>query len=160
MAQDIFIKISGIEGESQDFAHKGEIDVRRWYWAVSQTSNMHSGSGGGAGKSTVHDLFFDHYIDKTTPTLLQYCLNGKHIPEVILTVRKAGGTPLEYLKIIMQEVIISAVIPVGNNTIRCPREKIGLSFSRVKMDYVLQNAEGNSAGTISMGYDIKSNVTI
>lgn len=30
MAQDIFIKIEGIEGESRDFSHKGEIDLLRW----------------------------------------------------------------------------------------------------------------------------------
>lgn len=32
-----------------------------------------------------------------------------------------------------------------------------VSFSRVNMDYVLQSAEGNIAGTVSMGYDIKAN---
>lgn len=46
MAQDIFIKIEGIEGESRDFSHKGEIDLLRWDWSVSQPSNMHAGSGG------------------------------------------------------------------------------------------------------------------
>jgi len=40
---------------------------------------------------------------------------------------------------------------------RMPRERIGLSFSRVKMEYVLQNAEGGPAGTMAMGYDIKAN---
>ena len=30
MAQDIFIKIDGIEGESQDSTHKGEVEVLDW----------------------------------------------------------------------------------------------------------------------------------
>lgn len=91
MAQDIFIKFYGIDGESLDLMHKKEIEILSWRWAVGQTSNMHSGSGGGAGKSTVHDLQFEHYIDKSSPYLLQSCLTGKHIPEAVLTVRKAGG---------------------------------------------------------------------
>lgn len=160
MDQDIFIKFNGIEGESQDFSHKGEIEVIRWKWAVSQPANMHSGSGGGAGKSTVGDLHFDHRLDKASPNLLQYCLSGKHIPEVVLTVRKAGGSPLEYLRVTLEEVIITRVEPFGYDTMRSPREKVGLSFSRVKMDYVVQNAEGGMAGTVSMGYDIKANATI
>lgn len=41
MAHDTFIKFNGIEGESQDHLHKGEIDVIRWEWSVSQTANMH-----------------------------------------------------------------------------------------------------------------------
>ncbi len=51
MAQDIFIKINGIVGESQDAQHLNEIDVIGWRWKVSQQSTMLSGSGGGAGKA-------------------------------------------------------------------------------------------------------------
>lgn len=160
MAQDIFIKFNGIDGESQDLTHKGEIEVLNWSWSVSQTSNMHTGSGGGAGKSTVHDLNFEHYIDKSSPNLLQYCLTGKHIPEAVLTVRKAGGSPLDYLKITLQELIITRVKPVGYYRMRSPRENIALSFSRVKFDYITQGAQGNSMGTVSIGYDIKANVAI
>lgn len=160
MAQDIFIKFDGIEGESQDSTHKGEIEVLNWNWSVGQTSNMHSGSGGGAGKCTVEDVHFEHYIDKSSPNLLQYCLTGKHIPEAVLTVRKAGGSPLEYLRLTLQEIIITAVYPVYYNTMRAPREAVSLAFSRVKMDYVLQNAEGSTAGTVSMGYDIKATAVI
>lgn len=160
MSQDIFIKFSGIEGESQDVKHKGEVDVLRWQWMVRQPSNMHSGSGGGAGKSTVSDLYFEHRIDKASPNFLQFCLSGKHISEAVLTVRKAGGSPLEYLRILLQELIITRVESLGNDSMRGPREKVGLSFTRMKMDYVLQNAEGNTAGTVSMGYDIKANAVI
>lgn len=160
MAQDIFIKFDGIEGESQDFTHKGEIAILSWDWSVSQRSTMHSGSGGGAGKATVHDLHFEHYIDKASPNLLQYCLTGKPVSKAVLTIRKAGGSPLEYLRITLHELIITAIQPVGYHTMRAPREEVGLSFSRVNVDYTLQNAEGNPAGTISMGYDIKANALI
>lgn len=157
MAQDIFIRFHGINGESQDLKHKEEIDVLSWRWAVGQKSNMHSGSGGGAGKSTVYDLHFEHYIDKSSPSLLQYCLARKHIPEAVLTVRKAGGSPLDFLQITLQELIITQVHPLGYYRMRSPREKIAVSFSRVKVDYIPQNEQGKRTGIISMGYDIKAN---
>ena len=53
MTQDVFIKINGIDGESQDAAHLNEIDVIGWRWKVAQPATMMSGSGGGAGKATV-----------------------------------------------------------------------------------------------------------
>lgn len=56
MAQDIFLKINGIDGESQDSSHKNEIEVLAWDWSIEQQSTMHAGSGGGAGKATVSDL--------------------------------------------------------------------------------------------------------
>ncbi|MGR2857765.1 type VI secretion system tube protein Hcp [Erwinia rhapontici] len=160
MAQDMFIKINGVEGESLDFSHKGEIEVLRWNWSVAQPANMHSGSGGGAGKSTVHDLYFKHYIDRSSTNLIQYCLTGKHIPEAVLTVRKAGGSPLDFLKITLQELIITCVEPIGMVHMPIPIEKVGLCFSRVKFEYLPQSAEGKIMGMVAMGYDIKANATI
>ena len=49
---DIFIKIDGIAGESQDATHPDEIEVPGWNWNVTQQSRMHSGSGGGAAKAS------------------------------------------------------------------------------------------------------------
>ena len=32
MAVDAFLKLDGIDGESQDKEHKGEIDILAWSW--------------------------------------------------------------------------------------------------------------------------------
>jgi type VI secretion system secreted protein Hcp len=157
MSQDIFIKISGIDGESQDANHKNEIEVASWGWQVSQQSSMHAGSGGGAGKATVEDLAFDHQVDRASPNLMKYCLTGKHIDQAVLTVRKAGGNPLEYLKITMSDVIVTQVSPSGSNSDTGIREHVRLSFSKVKQEYVVQNAQGGSGGAVTAGYDIKLN---
>lgn len=157
MAHDIFLKLDGIEGESQDANHKNEIEVRNWSWKLTQSSTMHSGSGGGAGKATVEDLNFTHALDKASPNLMKYCLTGKHIPEATLTVRKAGGNPLEYLIVTMSDVIVSRVQPTGQNTDEIIQEQVSLAFSKVKQEYVVQNAQGGSAGAITASYDIKSN---
>lgn len=100
MASDIFIKIDGIAGESNDAKHKDEIEVSDWKWSIEQASNMHSGSGGGAGKAAVGDLLFWHQVDRASPNLTKFCLTGNHIAHAKLTVRKAGGSPLEFYKLL------------------------------------------------------------
>ena len=157
MAQDIFLKITGIDGESPDAAHKNEIEVLSWNWGMTQESNMHAGSGGGAGKATVSDLTFDHFVDRASPNLIKYCLTGKHVAEAKLTVRKAGGNPLEYLKITMTDVIISGVHPSGNASEERIRETVNLAFSKVTHEYVVQNQQGGSGGTVTASFDIKGN---
>ncbi|MGS1075158.1 Hcp family type VI secretion system effector [Burkholderia glumae] len=158
MAQDIFLKLNGIDGESEDASHKNEIDVLSWSWNVSQQSNMHVGSGGGAGRATVDDLTFEHFIYRSTPNLTQYCLTGKHIDEARLVVRKAGGNPLEYLKLTMNDVLVTSVHPSGvSESESRPREVVSLSFSRMKQEYVVQNAQGGSGGAITATFDIKKN---
>lgn len=157
MAQDIFMKLTGIAGESQDDKHTDEIEVLRWDWSVSQQSSMHSGNGGGSGKATVSDLNFDHYVDRSSPNLLKYCLTGKHIVNATLVVRKAGGSPLEYLKITMDDVIVTTVVPAATESMDRVREQVSLSFARVKQEYVIQNQQGGSGGTVSAGYDMQAN---
>ncbi|MGU3780527.1 Hcp family type VI secretion system effector [Burkholderia metallica] len=160
MAQDIFLNLAGIAGESTDASHSNEIEVLTWNWSVSQKSSMHTGSGGGAGRCTVDDLTFEHYIDRATPNLVQYCLTGKHIGSAVLVMRKAGGAPLEYLRITMEDVLITQVNSVAVANMRIPREEVRLSFSRVRREYVIQNSRGGNGGVVSMGYDIKANMTI
>ena len=157
MAQDIFIKINGIDGESLDTDHKNEIDVINWKWNIHQEANMHTGSGGGAGKASVDDLEFEHYVDRSSPNLMKYCLTGKHIPEAKLVVRKAGGSPLEYLKITMTDVVITNVQPAGSSSEERIKEKVSLSFAKVKQEYTVQNQQGGSGGAVTAGYDIKLN---
>jgi type VI secretion system secreted protein Hcp len=157
VAQDIFLKINGIEGESQDALHKGEIEVLGWNWGISQVSNMHVGSGGGAGKATVKDLTFLHWMDRASPNLMKYCLTGKYILEALLTVRKAGGKPLEYFKITMTDVIISGVRATGERARERVRETVSIAFSKVSQEYVVQNQQGSSDGTVTVSFDIKGN---
>ena len=118
------------------------------------------GSGGGASKATVGDLVFEHYMDRASPNLMLYCLTGKPIDKATLVMRKAGGTPLEYPTITMSQVIVTHVAPVFVSGMPLARETVSLSFARVKQDYVVQNAKGGSAGTISMGFDIKAHKEI
>ncbi len=106
----------------------------------------------------VSDLEFEHFVDRASPNLMKYCLTGKHIPEAKLTVRKAGGNPLEYLKITMTDVLVTKVAPNGSSIDEVKvREKISLSFAKVKQEYTVQNQQGGSGGAVTAGYDIKAN---
>lgn len=79
MASDIFLKIDGITGESQDSKHLGEIDITSWSWAVHQEGRMMSGSGGGAPKATAHDMELIHNIDRASPGLMTACFAGRRL---------------------------------------------------------------------------------
>src|SRR5262249_44908643 len=109
MAVDTFLKIEGVKGESADDKHKDEIDVLSWSWGATQTGTTHSGGGAGAGKANVQDMTVTKYLDKSTPILLKFCMTGTHIKEALLTVRKAGGKPLEYVKIKLMDAIVSSI---------------------------------------------------
>lgn len=162
MAVDIFIKIGDIKGESQDKTHKDEIEVLNWSWGMSQSGNMHTGTGGGAGKVSIQDLSLTKYVDKATPNLMMHCSSGKHVPKVTLTVRKAGGdAQVEYLIINLEEVLISSLSTGGSGNDDRLIENVTLNFAKVTVDYQPQKADGTKeGGPIKYGWNIRSNVKI
>jgi len=160
MAADMFIKIDDIKGESVDAKHKDEIDVLSWSWGATQSGTSHTGSGAGAGKVNVSDLSFTKHIDKSTPILLKNCCSGKHMKTAVLVVRRAGGTPLEYLKITMEDLLVSSFTTGGSGGEDTLTENVSLNFARVKLEYTPQNKQGGGDASIPMGWDIAANKEI
>jgi type VI secretion system secreted protein Hcp len=157
MAVDMFIKIGDVKGESVDDKHKGEIDVLSWSWGASQTGTAGIGGGGGAGKVQVQDLTITKYVDRATPTLFKMCCSGKHLGNANLTVRKAGGTALEYLKITLEETLVTSITTGGSGGQDRLTENVTLNFTRAKVEYTPQNAKGAGEPGIVAGWDIGAN---
>ena len=154
---DMFIKIDSLAGESKDSTHKGEIDVLAWSWGASNSGSAHVGGGAGAGKVNVQDLSFTKYLDKSTPDLLLSTCNGKHWDQAVLVVRKAGETPLEYLKITMSEVLVTSMSQGGSGGEDRLTENVTLNFASVKVDYVEQTPKGGTGDKPSMNWNIAEN---
>lgn len=129
---------------------------------MSQSGNMHTGTGGGAGKVSIQDMSLTKFVDKATPNLMMHCSSGKHVPKVTLTVRKAGGdSQVEYLIINLEEVLISSLSTGGSGNDDRLIENITLNFAKVTVDYQPQKADGTKeGGPIKYGWNIRSNVKI
>jgi type VI secretion system secreted protein Hcp len=160
MAVDMFIKIGDLKGESVDDKHKEEIDVLAWSWGMSQSGTTHLGTGGGAGKGKGEDISFTKYVDKSSPNLMQYCCNGKHFAEALLTVRKAGETPLEYLKLTLKDLMITAVSTGGSGGEDRLTENVTLNFSQFKVEYTPQKKDGTGDAAVTIGWDVAKNVKV
>jgi type VI secretion system secreted protein Hcp len=154
----MYIKIGDIKGEAQDKKHKDEIDVLAWSWGMSQSGTTHMGHGGGGGKVNIQDLSFTKYVDKSTPTLMQFCCGGTHIAKTVLTVRKAGGkAPIEYIIITLEEAIISSLSTGGSGGEDRLTENVTLNFGKFKLEYVPQGPSGVAEAAIPVTYDIAAN---
>jgi len=158
MAVDMFLKLDDVKGEAQDKTHKEEIDVLSWSWGMSQSGTMHVGGGGGAGKVSVQDLSLTKYVDKASPNLIMAACNGKHHKEALLTVRKAGEKPLEYIKITMKDVLVSSISTGGSGGEDRLTENITLNFGQFKVEYTPQKPDGTGAAAIEAAWNIAENV--
>src|SRR5512135_2455806 len=110
---DYFLKIDGIQGESQDKTHKNEIEIESFSWGANQTGTAAHGGGMGAGKVQMQDFNFVMRVNKSSPKLMLACANGEHIKNAVLVCRKAGKEQQEYLKITFTDILVSSYITNG-----------------------------------------------
>ena len=117
MAVDMFMKLDGIKGESQDSKHKEGDRRLSWSWGVSNRDRWHMGGGGGAGKVDVQDISI--YASRSTRLRRRCsCCAPRASTSKALTVRKAGEKPLEYLKIVKLKDIIVTSVQTGGSAAR------------------------------------------
>lgn len=159
MAFDMFLKIETVSGESIDEVHKGEIDLLSWTFGASQTGTAHVGGGAGAGRVQVQDLTLTKQVDRSSAILFSLCCKGTHLTKVQITVREAGGSPLEYLKVHLEKVLITGYSTGGTGSGNVDRllETVTLNFARVKLEYTPQGEGGLGSASIIKGWDIGAN---
>ncbi len=157
---DFFLKIDGIEGESQDSKHKNEIQLQSFSFGAIQPGSAAHGGGASVGKVQMSDFNATKFTDKSSPKLFQYCCAGTHIPNVMLTCRKAGGSQQEYLKITLKEVMVASFHGNGSGGNALPVEQFGLTFSSVSFEYHPQDDKGHVGGAITGGWNTKTNQKI
>jgi type VI secretion system secreted protein Hcp len=147
-AVDYFLKIDGIDGESTEIGHKGELEIESWSWGVSSAS----GNGASrAGKPCVASFNFSKRVDKATPQLMANAVSGMHIKSAVLTARKAGDKPLEYLKITLETVLVSSY-QVGGSNGSLPVDQFSLDFAKMNVEYKVQRADGTLGDASSASF--------
>jgi type VI secretion system secreted protein Hcp len=157
-AVDYFLKLKGIDGESQDGKHKGEIDIESWSWGESQSGTGHFAGGSGAGKVQMQDFHFVMKVNKASPKLMLACASGEHIGEGTLTCRKAGKEQQEFLKIKFTDILVSSYQTGGSgHSDVVPTDQIALNFAKIEFEYKEQKADGTLGGTEKAGWDVKKN---
>ena len=157
MAVDMFLKIAEIPGESNDQKHKDEIEIFSFSWALSQSGSLGSGGGGGAGKSEFQDFSFSMPVSKASPKLFLACANGKHLKDATLTVRRAGGTQLEFLVYKLSDCLVSSYQEGGDSAGAAPNDAFSLAFAKIEVSYKEQDSKGGVAGETTAGWDLKAN---
>lgn len=145
MAVDMFLKLDGVDGESTDSKHKGEIEVMSFSWGVSNSAT--AGRGGAAtGKVSVNDFSIVKRLDTASPQLIEKICHGEHLGSGLLTLAKAGEKPVDYLKIKLTDILISGYSTGGTSGAGEPVEQVSFSFQSVEVSAAEQRPDGSTGG--------------
>ena len=128
------IVIQGVEG-----GDPGSTSIAVESWSLGLTSSAtFGGGGGGAGKAILKEQTITKTIDKASPVLARKCAQGLHIPEVVLTVDRPGGSGRPYMEYRLTEVIINSVQQAGNGS-SIPLEEVSFVFHTIQLTYTTRD---------------------
>lgn len=153
---DYFLQITGIAGESKEAKHKDWIDVLSWSFGESNPPGLATGSGGGVGKVQMQDFNFMAVTSKASPKLFLACATGQHMKEARLSAVKAGAMQQEYMSWTFSDVLVSGYQISGSDG-DVTMDSVSLAFSKVKVEYKAQKADGSLDAPIVAGWDAKAN---
>jgi type VI secretion system secreted protein Hcp len=156
MASDYFLQITGIAGESTDAKHKGWIDVESWSWGETNAVAAPAGGGAGAGKVQMQDFHFTTQVSKASPALFLACASGQHVKEARLAAVKAGAMQQEFLTWTFSDVLVSGY-HTGAAAGDLVMDQVSFTFSKIKVEYKAQKADGSLDTAIVAGWDAKAN---
>jgi len=103
----------GVDGESTQKGHEGEIEAFNFSETFRQSGNTTgSASGGGAaGKFTPGPIVFTKLQGKASIDLIRACAKGSHFANVTITAyrQQSDGKAVKYYMITLKEVFVSAI---------------------------------------------------
>jgi type VI secretion system secreted protein Hcp len=155
MAGSMWLKIDGCEGEANDDGHQKEIDINSYSFNMEHPINFRGG-GLSSGETTVSPLTVTKQIDKASPNLMKFCLSAKSLKEVLLTARKRGENPIDYIKIKLKNALVSGVHNAGTGDVH-GAEQVSFAFEAVEIEYTPQGADGKPQGAVTLKWDVKKN---
>ena len=150
----MFLKIDGIDGESRDAKHKGEIEIESFSWGASSPQASTPGGGGAAGRVTMQDFTFTTTVTKASPKLLLALVERRRIKTALLTVRRAGGQQQDFLKVTMSDVAISSWKQEAGAEL--PMDNVSMNFGKLQIAYTGQRPDGTPDETVTATWDAKN----
>jgi type VI secretion system secreted protein Hcp len=157
-AVKMFLKVDGIQGESQNKLHKGEIDIIAFSWGEENATSPSQGGGGGAGKVSKQPFRFVMKVNKASPKIFLAVAEGKHFKSAVLTVAKTGGQKAEFLIWTLSEVIFTSYQTAADSEGNpFPTDSFSLRFSKIEISYRPQKADGTLDTPVEAGWDLQAN---
>jgi type VI secretion system secreted protein Hcp len=157
---DYYLKIDGVDCESNSAQFKQHIEINSFSWGEKQAISTHAVGGHGAGKVEMEHFSFSKYVTKASAKLLLACATGEHIKKAVLHCCKAGGGTTgtahqqEYLTITLHDILVAS-FNLGGHEGSSVTENCSLAYSKIEFAYKEQKPDGTVGGSSGAIYDLK-----
>jgi type VI secretion system secreted protein Hcp len=123
-AFNAYIKIQGIDGESDNRDHEKWSDLLSFSWGTSHSADASKAAGsGGAEKAVPGDITITKAVDRASPKLADFKAKGTTIPSMTVDTPRTDGKQGREITTLKNVKIISATVSADGKT-----EKVKFSY--------------------------------
>ncbi len=155
---DMFLKLDGVDGESQDPEHKGEIQIDGFILGAVSPRDAFTNQAAGAVRMS--HVTIRANVDKSTPKLFTKITKNEKIPSAVLTCRRAGKEQFEYFKVTLSEVLVVKVQAgdlkaEGGDVV--PQCEFDLAYGKIEISAKEQTSKGPTSGPVVCSFNLMTN---
>jgi len=160
MAFQTFMKVSGIQGESNDTAHAGWIELLAIGWGVKKPSRSTPGE---VARMVAEDFTVTKALDLSSALLLKALCENKLLADVTIEFCRAGASDkMKFMEwkfnnchVTHYRMNSSESSGVGETL---PTEEFSFNYDKFKSTYIQQKRpDGSPGGSVMAGGDLKNN---
>ena len=141
-AELFYMDIAGIPGDVTQPNYVHWISVNSFSTGLSN-SQAGAVTGRGVGRLLCQDMHVAKFLDVTSPKLLTAVATGHRYSKIELVAVNTGAeVPNEFLRLTLQNVVISSVTFAGDNATSARVETLVLDPERIEVTYTPQFADG------------------
>jgi type VI secretion system secreted protein Hcp len=156
MTLQVFARIDGIAGDSEQVGFVGAVEVLSYAWGitVAHTPAGSIGDGVGTPRPQVQDLLLTARSSSASPQLFLACATGRQLRDVRLDVARAGGGGLQVVAAFrLEEVRIVGFATSGSDGADAGVDTVTFDFRRLTSSYARQRPDGSLDEAVVTGFD-------
>jgi type VI secretion system secreted protein Hcp len=146
---DIFLRLTGIDGESTDAGFPSTIELysAKWGWNLPETSPDRF------GPAQAHQIVVSKAVDRTSPQLLLMLSIAKRIIMGRIHFRKPGELGAStLLDIHLFDVVVRRISAESSGPMGLPSEQVTLGFGHGFWYFKRRNADGSYSDDVRFAW--------
>ncbi|MHA2033409.1 MAG: Hcp family type VI secretion system effector [Candidatus Kariarchaeaceae archaeon] len=162
VSSSITLKIGDIKGTSDSSHAREEHPLMSVAFAgFRDVTPASSGSSQdrSASRPTLTEIAVLKTVDAASPQIFEEMAKGTNFRDVSISFWTSDITPVEYIKLELQDVIISSYVFSGSEGEEPPLESFTLNFSKITYIYSEVNTDGSKGDSVTGGWDVVRNET-
>jgi type VI secretion system secreted protein Hcp len=158
LADDIFLQLEGLKGDSVAPKHKEEIEITAFSMGHARPFTMVVGGGGGTSSAqpSFSDIQVQAPMSSLSPKLAEFCATGKSIPKAKLSVQTltTSKETADYYKVELEGVRITSFQTSAQAGSAKPIESFSLSYTKITWIFVPLNTTQTTQKEVKEAFDL------